>query len=74
VLEPYRHAFDEEFKKEAGSENADVPPHRYLFHCYYYQYHLYRFATNLLDLVGLLPGPVISLSRVILIPNAAKGN
>lgn len=57
VLEPYREAFD---PKHLGSMTGDnVPPHRFLFHCYLYQYHLRRFCARLhetvCNLVGLLP-------------------
>ncbi|KAI0041545.1 hypothetical protein FA95DRAFT_1548599 [Auriscalpium vulgare] len=46
VLEPYRSAFD---PKHVGSMTGEgVPPHRYLFHCYVYQYHLMQFSLVLL--------------------------
>lgn len=49
MLEPYRAAFSAEHK---GMLTGDgVPPHRYLFHCFLYQYHLMRFSDNLLELV-----------------------
>ncbi|KAI0318290.1 hypothetical protein OF83DRAFT_1057097 [Amylostereum chailletii] len=47
VLEPYRSAFD---SRHLGSLTGDnVPPHRFLFHCYVYQYHLSRFTARLLE-------------------------
>lgn len=45
VLEPYRRMFD------SDSDRDGVPPHRYLFHCYVYQYHLMRFASTLQGLL-----------------------
>lgn len=49
VVDPYRSAFD---PRHIGSiTGEDVPPHRYLFHCYVYQYHLMHFSMNLLDLL-----------------------
>jgi hypothetical protein len=50
ILEPYRPAF----KAGALGHSFDwcsVPPHRFLFHCYLYQYHLMEFATRVVDLV-----------------------
>lgn len=44
VLEPYRPMFD---TVDDLASCDDVPPHRYLFHCYVYQYHLMRFAATL---------------------------
>ncbi|KAI6044608.1 hypothetical protein EDC04DRAFT_2561114 [Pisolithus marmoratus] len=49
VLEPYRPMFDSAHDSVSCS---DVPPHRYLFHCYVYQYHLMRFADTLQALLG----------------------
>ncbi|CCM03488.1 uncharacterized protein FIBRA_05622 [Fibroporia radiculosa] len=50
VLDPYRCAFDPE---HVGSPDMIVepPPHRYLFHCYVYQYHLMQFCMVLLEWV-----------------------
>ncbi|KZV73701.1 hypothetical protein PENSPDRAFT_602548 [Peniophora sp. CONT] len=51
VLEPYREAFD---PKHLGSMTGDnVPPHRFLFHCYLYQYHLRRFCMRLNETLEL---------------------
>ncbi|KAL4063403.1 hypothetical protein V8B97DRAFT_1930456 [Scleroderma yunnanense] len=49
VLEPYRAMFD---SSNDGSTFDDVPPHRYLFHCYVYQYHLIRFSDTLQTLLA----------------------
>ncbi|KXN81239.1 hypothetical protein AN958_05700 [Leucoagaricus sp. SymC.cos] len=48
VIDPYRPAF------EKAEDNPDyvMPPHRYLFNCYVYQFHLIRFSEvviNMLD-------------------------
>jgi hypothetical protein len=51
ILGQYRAALDPELAKKDPEAAANAPPYRYLFHCYYYQYHLMRFASNLLDLV-----------------------
>ncbi|EIN13098.1 hypothetical protein PUNSTDRAFT_139763 [Punctularia strigosozonata HHB-11173 SS5] len=48
ILEPYRVALD----PRQGADDMDTPPHRYLFHCYVYQYHLMRFSQNLVDVLG----------------------
>ncbi|KAG0699492.1 hypothetical protein DFH29DRAFT_983489 [Suillus ampliporus] len=48
VLDPYRPIFDRSYD---ASSNNQVPPHRYLFHCYVYQYHLLRFAVLLQDML-----------------------
>ncbi|PBK88893.1 hypothetical protein ARMGADRAFT_996733 [Armillaria gallica] len=42
VLEPFRPAFE-------GNGEQEVPSHRYLFHCYVYQYHLMRFSTQVIE-------------------------
>ncbi|KAF9446717.1 hypothetical protein P691DRAFT_776668 [Macrolepiota fuliginosa MF-IS2] len=39
VLEPYRPAFE-----KLEDHEYIMPPHRYLFHCYVYQYHFMQFA------------------------------
>lgn len=38
----------------SGSACEEPPPHRYLFQCYLYQYHLIHFTENLLELVSFL--------------------
>jgi hypothetical protein len=48
VLDPYRAVLDPKF----AGEDVDTPPHRYLFHCYVYQYHLMRFSQDLIDVVS----------------------
>ncbi|KAF5346488.1 hypothetical protein D9756_010113 [Leucocoprinus leucothites] len=57
VLEPYRPAFD----RSTTEDNPDyvMPPHRYLFHCYVYQFHLMQFSgvvVSMLDEVIRLEG------------------
>ncbi|KAG1727012.1 hypothetical protein EDB19DRAFT_1914374 [Suillus lakei] len=47
VLDPYRPMFD---SSHDASSDDEVPPHRYLFHCYVYQYHLLHFAVLLQDM------------------------
>ncbi|KAF9237247.1 hypothetical protein BU15DRAFT_88826 [Melanogaster broomeanus] len=42
VLDPYRALFA---SSDDLTAEVDIPPHRYLFHCYVYQYHLMRFAA-----------------------------
>ncbi|GBE78787.1 hypothetical protein SCP_0116800 [Sparassis crispa] len=50
VLDPYRSAFD---PRRVGSPEGAIepPPHRYLFHCYVYQFHLTQFGLVLTDLL-----------------------
>jgi hypothetical protein len=49
VLEPYREAFSD--KHEGCMTGGDIPPHRYLFHAYTYQYHLMEFSNHLISTV-----------------------
>ncbi|PFH45992.1 hypothetical protein AMATHDRAFT_70774 [Amanita thiersii Skay4041] len=51
VLEPYRRSF-ESHTEEGDNEPYEMPPHRYLFHCYVYQYHLMQFAGITVDMLG----------------------
>ncbi|KAL0959307.1 hypothetical protein HGRIS_014571 [Hohenbuehelia grisea] len=46
VLEPYHGAFE----PKPDAQDQPAPPHRHLFHCYVYQYHLNHLSHNLLDL------------------------
>jgi hypothetical protein len=39
------------------AEGPETPHHRYLFHCFVYQYHLGRFSSILLEMVRLFPLP-----------------
>ncbi|OCH87285.1 hypothetical protein OBBRIDRAFT_814199 [Obba rivulosa] len=50
VLDPYRSAFDPNHVGSQG-DNSEPPPHRYLFHCFVYQYHAMEFGILL---VGVL--------------------
>ncbi|KAA1476343.1 hypothetical protein DENSPDRAFT_932985 [Dentipellis sp. KUC8613] len=48
VVDPYRAAFDA--ANHLGSlTGEDVPPHRFLFHCYVYQYHLTLFSFAIIE-------------------------
>lgn len=49
MLEPYREAFSD--KHEGCMTGGDIPPHRYLFHAYTYQYHLLEFSVLLISIV-----------------------
>ncbi|KAI0757706.1 hypothetical protein C8Q80DRAFT_1349811 [Daedaleopsis nitida] len=53
VLDPYRSAFDPKHVR-AGAGLHDPPPHRYLFHCYMYQYHLMRFSSILTEVLDYI--------------------
>ncbi|KAG1814722.1 uncharacterized protein BJ212DRAFT_1361725 [Suillus subaureus] len=48
VLDPYRPMFDHSYDTSSDDE---VPPHRFLFHCYVYQYHLLHFAVVVQDML-----------------------
>ncbi|KZT00914.1 uncharacterized protein LAESUDRAFT_523085 [Laetiporus sulphureus 93-53] len=50
VLDPYRSAFDPSHVRSPGG-STEPPPHRYLFHCYVYQYHLIRFASIIIEIL-----------------------
>ncbi|KAI0770884.1 hypothetical protein BD413DRAFT_553337 [Trametes elegans] len=53
VLDPYRSAFDpKHVRAVAGTQ--EPPPHRYLFHCYMYQYHLMRFSSILTEILDTI--------------------
>ncbi|KAF7964639.1 hypothetical protein HWV62_4637, partial [Athelia sp. TMB] len=58
VLEPYRSAFDPE--SDPNSELTEIPPHRYLFNCYVYQFHLMQFAIVMIDMLA----EIIRLERL----------
>jgi hypothetical protein len=49
VLEPYRDAFSD--MHEGCMTGGDIPPHRFLFHGYTYQYHLMEFSNILISTV-----------------------
>src|SRR4030088_1986329 len=49
VLEPYREAFSD--KHEGCMTGGEIPPHRFLFHAYTYQYHLMEFSNILISVV-----------------------
>ncbi|KAH7923390.1 hypothetical protein BV22DRAFT_1196761 [Leucogyrophana mollusca] len=52
VLDPYRPIFDTEDDQTSTKGEDEVPPHRYLFHCYVYQYHLMEFSKLLQDMLA----------------------
>ncbi|KZT24411.1 hypothetical protein NEOLEDRAFT_1207860 [Neolentinus lepideus HHB14362 ss-1] len=52
VLEPYRSRVDHDSKRLSD----DAPPHRFLFHCFVYEYHLMRFAQLVLELYDEMIG------------------
>jgi len=54
VLDPYRPAFDP--NHAASTSDEEMIPHRYLFDCYVYQYHLLQFATIVVSMVRILTG------------------
>ncbi|KDQ52942.1 hypothetical protein JAAARDRAFT_39659 [Jaapia argillacea MUCL 33604] len=47
VLEPYRSSLD----PRLVASLQEIPPHRHLFHCYVYQYHLMRVAQLVLEML-----------------------
>ncbi|KAJ7087768.1 hypothetical protein C8R44DRAFT_26769 [Mycena epipterygia] len=46
VLEPWRPSFDPNHDPE-----QEMPPHRHLFHCYVYQYHLLQVSANVVTML-----------------------
>lgn len=48
-MEPYREAFSD--RHEGCLTGGDIPPHRFLFHAYTYQYHLLEFSNTLISTV-----------------------
>ncbi|KAI8969682.1 hypothetical protein BD414DRAFT_256336 [Trametes punicea] len=53
VLDPYRSAFDPKHVRSLAGIH-EPPPHRYLFHCYMYQYHLMRFSSILTEVLDAI--------------------
>ncbi|KAG9311166.1 hypothetical protein JVU11DRAFT_8233 [Chiua virens] len=49
ILDPYRAMLA---AADDSSAERDIIPHRHLFNCYVYQYHLMRFATSVQDTLG----------------------
>ncbi|KAJ7219546.1 hypothetical protein GGX14DRAFT_533276 [Mycena pura] len=49
VLEPWRPSFDPNSDPE-----QEMPPHRHLFHCYVYQYHLIQVSTNIITMLDAI--------------------
>lgn len=47
VLDPYKSAFD----SSADDPDYAMPPHRYLFNCYVYQFHLMQFSVIVINMV-----------------------
>ncbi|KAH9906104.1 uncharacterized protein B0H18DRAFT_898949 [Fomitopsis serialis] len=55
VLDPYRSAFDPSHVGSPGVDaTSEPPPHRYLFHCYVYQYHLIQFTTVVIEMIDAI--------------------
>lgn len=48
VLDPYRALFT---SADDTLTEREITPHRHLFNCYLYQYHLMQFATSIKDVV-----------------------
>ncbi|KAF7295393.1 hypothetical protein MIND_01078900 [Mycena indigotica] len=46
ILEPWRSSFNYDHENE-----HETPPHRHLFHCYVYQYHLLQMSANVLTML-----------------------
>ncbi|KII83920.1 hypothetical protein PLICRDRAFT_179954 [Plicaturopsis crispa FD-325 SS-3] len=63
VLDPYRSVFDPKHAS-LSAEGETAPPHRYLFHCYVYQYHLMSFGLRVID----------TLSEIIRLEKERKRN
>ncbi|KAG1767104.1 hypothetical protein EDD22DRAFT_876477 [Suillus occidentalis] len=54
LLESLTRELDEFTTKKSGNDTSsddEVPPHRFLFHCYVYQYHVLHFAVLLQDML-----------------------
>jgi hypothetical protein len=62
VLEPYRNAFSD--NHEGCMTGGEIPPHRFLFHAYTYQYHLMEFSSILLSTVRGTVSMWFSLRRL----------
>jgi hypothetical protein len=62
VLDPYRPAFDP--NHVASSFDKEMIPHRYLFDCYLYQYHLLQFAVILINMVRILTDTLAHINNI----------
>jgi hypothetical protein len=60
VLDPYRPAFDP--NHIASTSDEEMIPHRYLFDCYVYQYHLLQFAIIVVSMVRILTGALAHIN------------
>ncbi|KAJ6525711.1 hypothetical protein B0H19DRAFT_1223853 [Mycena capillaripes] len=49
ILEPWRPSFDQEHESE-----QEMPPHRHLFHCYVYQFHLIQVSSNVVTMLDTI--------------------
>lgn len=49
ILDPWRPSFDPDH-----DPNQEMPPHRHLFHCYVYQYHLLQMSLNVLTMLDTI--------------------
>ncbi|KAF8629340.1 hypothetical protein AX15_003501 [Amanita polypyramis BW_CC] len=54
VLDPYKGTFDP--RAEEIDTDQDVPPHRHLFHCYVYQYHVMEFGDYTMKMLDHIIG------------------
>ncbi|KIP04314.1 hypothetical protein PHLGIDRAFT_493842 [Phlebiopsis gigantea 11061_1 CR5-6] len=51
VLDPYRSAFDPHHVKRGRTAGTNAPPHKYLFHCYMYEFHALQFSILIKELL-----------------------
>ena len=58
VLDPYRVAFDPQYIKKGGAHEA--PPHKYLFHCYMYEYHILQLGILIEGVVSAIPESILT--------------
>lgn len=53
VLDPYRCAFDPRHVRSGKSGAPEAPPHKYLFHCYVYEFHSLQMGVLIKGLVSV---------------------
>ncbi|KAK2467251.1 hypothetical protein APHAL10511_000800 [Amanita phalloides] len=56
VLDPYKNVFDSNLEEQDVDPDHRAPPHRYLFYCYVYQYHLMQFGDLSLKMLDNIIG------------------
>ncbi|KAF8344985.1 hypothetical protein F5887DRAFT_968850 [Amanita rubescens] len=54
ILEPYKQAFESSYLTDDTED--EIPPHRYLFYCYVFQYHIMRFGQISLQILDNIVG------------------